>query len=142
MATDVQNPVERDVPSLMSGIVGDVQNLIKQQVQLTCSEIQTDLRKFREAAALLIPGVGMLIVCLVAVALTLAHLLHTLTAPAGTDPASIPLWGCYAIVAVVLAIGGGALVFLGVKRFDTVNPLNGPTAHALEEDMKWMSNPK
>jgi len=126
----------------MSGIVSDVQNLIKQQVQLTRAEITTDLRKVREAAALLIPGAGLLIVSLIALTLMLAHLLHTVTSPAGTDPASVPLWVCYLIVGVVLAVVGGVLVFLGKKQLDSVNPLTGPTAQALEEDMKWMSNPK
>jgi len=65
-----------------------------------------------------------------------------MTSPAGADPASVPLWGCFGLVGVALAISGGALIFAGMKRFDSVNPLTGPTAQALEEDMKWMNNPK
>jgi uncharacterized membrane protein len=126
----------------MGGIVSDVQTLFEQQVRLTRAEITTDLRKFREAGALFAPGAGVLVVSLVVLALMLAHLLHALTSPAGTDPASLPLWVCYAIVGVVLAIVGGALVFLGMKKLDSVNPLAGPTAQALEEDIQWMSKPK
>jgi heme A synthase len=126
----------------MSGIVSDVQRLIQQQVQLTRAEIKMDFGRLKEAAALLVPGVGVFTVSLISFALMLAHLLHTLTSPAGTDPASFPLWACFGVVGVLLAIAGGALVFAGKKKFDSVNPMTGPTAQALEEDVQWMSNPK
>lgn len=142
MATDVQNPTERDVPSLMSGIVGDVHALIQQQVQMTRAEINSDLRKLWEAAALFIPGVGVLLVSLIAFSLMLAHLLHALASPAGTDPASVPLWGCFGIVGTATAAVGVALAFLGQKKLETINPMAGPAAQALEENVKWMTNPK
>jgi len=142
MATDVQNSVEQNVPSLMSGIVSDVHDLIQQQVQLTRAEIKTDLRKLTEAAALALPGVGVLLVSLAVLALMLAHLLHTLTSPVGTDLASVPLWGCYGLVGLLLAVVGGALLFAGKSKLDSINPLTGQTAQSLEENIKWMSNPK
>jgi hypothetical protein len=126
----------------MGGIVNDVQALISQQVQMTRAEIKSDLRKLWEAGALFAPGVGLLVVSAIVLSLMLAHLLHALTAPAGTDPASLPLWACYGIVGVVLAVVGGALAFMGKKTLDSVNPMSGPTAQSLEENMKWMSNPK
>ena len=50
MATEVQNQSEQSVAALVGGIVGDVQDLIKQQLELTRKEIEADLRKTREAA--------------------------------------------------------------------------------------------
>jgi uncharacterized membrane protein YidH (DUF202 family) len=127
----------------MGGIVSDIQALIQQQVRLMRAEVAQDLHKFRRAVALLAPGVGVLVSSAFVLALMLAHLIHWLTTPAGMDDhASMPLWVCYLIVGVVLAIVGGVLVFLGKKQVDSVNPLSGPTAQTLEENIQWMSNPK
>jgi len=142
MATDIRNEAGGSVPSLMSGIVGDVEHLIQQQVQLTRAEIKADVGRLKESAALLVPGVGLIFVGVIALSWMLVYLLHALTSPAGTDPASVPLWGCFGIVGVLLAIGGTALLFAGKNKFDSVNPMTGPTAQALEEDVRWMKNPK
>jgi len=142
MATDVRNQAEESVPSLVTGIVGDVQHLISQQVQLARAEIKTDLNRLKEAAALLVPGAGLLLTALIVLSLMLVHLFHTLTAPAGTDPASVPLWVWHLIVGAVLAVGGGALCFAAKKQLDAVNPATGPTAQALQQNVQWMSNPK
>ncbi len=142
MATDVRSPAERDVPTLMGGIASDIQTLIQQQVRIMRAEVGADLRKFQRGTTLLAPGVGVCVLSGIVLALMLAHLLHWLTAPAGTDPASAPLWLCYLIVGVVLAVVGGVLVFLGKKQLDSVHPMTGPTAQTLEENIQWMSNPK
>ena len=68
------------------------------------------------APALLVPGVGLIFVGVLALSWMLVYLLHTLTSPAGTDPASVPLWGCFGIVGVLVAIGGAALLFAGKKN--------------------------
>jgi len=132
--------------SLVGGIVSDVQDLIKQQLELTKKEIEADLRKTRDAASLLFLGIGMALFGCFAVCLMLAHLIHQLTTPANLqalqDPAAIPLWGCYGIVAAILLIGGGALAFAGKKKFDSFNPLPDESAQALKENIEWIANKK
>jgi hypothetical protein len=126
----------------MGGIVSDIQTLIQQQVRIMRAEVGEDLRKFRQAVTYVAPGAGVLVLGAFVLALMFAHLIHWLTAPAGADPASVPLWLCYLIVGIALAIIGGALIFLGKKQIDSVNPMSGPTAQTLEENVRWMSNPK
>jgi len=142
MATDVENRSEPSLSSLVSGIVSDVQDLIKQQLQLTRREIEEDFRKTREAAALFCVGVGVTLLSAISFCLMFAHLLHWLTAPPGTDLARLPLWGCHAIVGAVLVIIGGALVSMGKQRMKSVDPVHNPATQALKENVQWMTNPK
>jgi len=144
MATEVQNRQDTaSVATLVSGIVTDVQDLIKQQLQLTRKEIEADFRKTREAASLLVAGLGVLFFGGFALCLMLAHLIHFLTTPVAVrDPASIPLWGCYGIVAVLFLVVGGGMAFAGKKKFDSFNPLPDESAQVLKENIEWIANKK
>jgi len=132
--------------SLVGGIVSDVQDLIKQQLELTRKEIEADLRKTRDAASLLFAGIGIALFGCFSFCLMLAHLIHLLTTPANLqavqDPAAIPLWGCYGIVTVVLLAAGGGLAFAGKKKFDSFNPLPDESAQVLKENIEWIANKK
>jgi len=147
MATEVQNPTDAgSMASLVSGIVTDVQDLIKQQLHLTRKEIEADFRKTREAASLLVLGVGVAFFGVFALCLMLAHLIHYQAIPAAdrlvNDPAAIPLWGCHGIVAAVFLTIGGGLAFAGKKKFDSFNPLPDESAQVLKENIEWIANKK
>jgi len=144
MATEVQHPPDQSITSLVGGIVSDVGDLVKQQLQLVRKEVEDDLRKTTEAASLLGFGLGVLFLSGIPLCLMLAHLLHWLTTPAGSglDPASIPLWGCYAIVGVALALIGLCLIVAGKKKIQTVHPLDNPATEALKENVQWLTTPK
>jgi hypothetical protein len=144
MATEVQNHTDTpSVASLVGGIVTDVQDLIKQQLQLTRKEIEADFRKTREAASVLVLGAGLFFLGCFSFCLMVAHLIHFLTYPAGvTDGAQIPLWGCHGIVAAVFFIVGGALAYAGKKKFDSFNPLPDESAQVLKENIEWIANKK
>jgi len=145
MATEVQNHTETNsVAALVSGIVTDVQDLIKQQLQLTRKEIEADFRKTREAASVLALGAGIVFFGGFAFCLMLAHLIHYLAIPAEyvRDTATIPLWGCYGIVAAVFLVAGGCIAYVGKKKFDSFNPLPDESAQVLKENIEWIANKK
>jgi len=145
MATEVQNHSEtQSVAALVGGIVTDVQDLIKQQLQLTRKEIEADFRKTREAALVLVLGIGLFFLGTFAFCLMLAHLIHFLAMPSGVvqDAATIPLWGCHGIVAAVFFVVGGGLAFAGKKKFDSFNPLPEESAQVLKENIEWIANKK
>jgi len=143
MATEVQTrPSDQSVTSLVGGIVSDVQDLVKQQMHLMRREIEEDIRKTTAAAALWVAGLGVLFLGAIALCLMLAHLLHWLTAPPGFDQATLPLWGCHAIVGVVLVIIGLCLVGAGKKAIASVHPLDNPATEALKENVQWLTTPK
>jgi hypothetical protein len=142
MASDVHTQSEPGLASLVKGIVSDVGELIKQQFQFAHAEVKSDLRKTGQASVLL--GVGLVVALLGLVVLCFmpVHLLHWATSPEGTDPAAIPLWGCYGIVGAAVMLIGGALAFAGKKRFDSFNPLPDETVKAIQENLQWTTNSK
>jgi hypothetical protein len=106
MATQVPTSSEPGFAHLLRGIANDMGDLVKQQIQFARAEIKEDLRKSKEACVLLALGAGSALAGVLFLGLMLVHLLHWLTAPAHTDPSSLPLWGCHAIVAGVFTITG------------------------------------
>jgi hypothetical protein len=142
MATEVQNYPEQSATSLVTGIVGDLQDLIKQQLALTRKEIEADLRKTRQAASLLVAGLLTLVPAAFTLCLMLAHLLYYLTAsPVGSNDVNpLPLWACYGIVTAVLTAVGGVMAFAGKKKFDSFNPLPDESTQVLKENVEWIAN--
>jgi hypothetical protein len=127
VATATENHTDQSMSSLVAGIVGDIQDLLKQQIALTRREITDDLRKSKQAAGLLTIGGSLLFLSTIMLSLTAVYLLHWLSSPAGSDPASVPLWGCYAIVGAVFLALGVPMIVAGKKEFDSVHLLATPT---------------
>lgn len=137
MANEVQTGAEQpSLTSLVSGIVQDVQDLIKQQLSFTQREIQEDLRRSKEAVIPLLVGLGVILMGVGLLSVMLVHLLHW------TTDGRLPLWGCYAIVGVLLAAAGGVLFFVGKKQFESFNPLPDKSVEALKENVQWLTHPK
>jgi len=106
-------------------------------------EVEEDFRKSCIAASLMIVGAVVSAIGLFMLTFTLVHLLHWLTTPVPLrDPASIPLWGCYAIVTGLFVAVGGGMVFAGVKKFQSFNPLPDESAKALKDNVNWLVSQK
>jgi len=142
MATEVQNRSEPSLSSLVSGIVSDVQDLVKQQLQLTRQEIEDDLRKARDAAWLFAVGVGVCFLGAISLCLMLAHLLHWLTAAHAIDSAAFPLWACHGVVGATLVVIGGCLAGAGRQKMNSVHPTQNQATEALKENVQWLTTPK
>jgi hypothetical protein len=127
---------------LLRGIINDVGDLIRQEIRFARTEIKSDAQKLLRAGAVLAFGVGTAALGVVLVAFMLVHLVHWLSSPAGTDPAGIPLWASYGIVAAVFLAIGSAMVFMGAKGFQNVNPLPDETAKNVKENVEWIMNSK
>lgn len=133
MTTVLENHTEESVTSLVSGIVDDFRDLVKHEIHLAREEVTTDLRKTREAGILLGIGAFVLLLASVAFVLMLANLLHTATSPSGSDPASIPMWACYGIVALLLGSFGGLVAWLGQKKFASIHLVDKQLNHLAKE---------
>src|SRR5688572_8811191 len=125
IAIDVQSPPERSIITLVGGIIADAQKLIQQQFTMFRQEIRADFRKTKEAALSLAVGVSISLAGSVLLLLMLPLLLHW-AVPA------LPLWACFGIVGGVLAALGGVLVSVGVKQFQSFNPLPDQSLEAFE----------
>lgn len=132
------NSSDFSATTLISGILNDFQDLLRQQFALIKAECLADWRKTKEAGLLM----GVSIVPLASGAMFLGfmfvHLLHWATMPAGADPANLPLWACFGIVGLVLVGVGGVLLVMGVKNLQSMNPLNGESVQAMEENVHWL----
>src|SRR5438309_2156387 len=101
---------EPSVTSLLSGIVTDAQELIKQQLLLFKHELKDDVTRTKEALPMLGAGAALAMTTLLLLGVTLSLLLYWLVNPApGTGPEHLPLWGCFAIFTVVFGVVGCAL---------------------------------
>jgi hypothetical protein len=131
---------EFSATKLVSGILNDFQDLARQQFALIKAECLSDWQKTKEVGLILclslVPAVGGTIL----LAFMFAHLLHWLTMPVGSDPASIPLWACYGITGAILMGIGAALFVVGMRKLQSLNPLLGESAKALEENVHWLKS--
>jgi len=142
MESTVSTSSEPSVSRLVKGIVDDIGDLIKHQFQLSKKEVQTDLRKSKEAVVVLAIGAGALFLGILFTGFMAVHLLHWLTDPSGSDPASLPLWSCYAIVCALCFGSGTALILAGKKKFESFNPLPDQTVETVKENVQWITNSK
>jgi len=143
MANEVHAPPEEaGMTGLLRGIINDIGDLIRQEIRFARSELKSDARKMLRAGVALALGAGVAGLGVILVAFMLVHLIHALSLPAGTAEPGIPLWGCFGIVAAVFLAIGSAMVFLGVKGFQNVNPLPDETAQNVKENVEWIMNSK
>ncbi len=119
MSTGLDSPPEQSTASLLTGILGDLQQLVEQQLRLARREILDDLRERGIAVSLLAVGVSVIFLDAIVGCLTFAHLLHWIASPATTDPASLPLWGCYGVTSIVLTLLGCVLIQSGKNKLAT-----------------------
>jgi hypothetical protein len=134
MANDLQSPPDQqNLSALLSGIIGDAQELIRQQLTLFRTEVREDFRKTREAAWPMAIGLWLGLVGSILLAATLALALVA---------AGLPEWAGFAIVGGALFLGGAGLVYAGKKKLDSFNPLPDKSAEALKENVEWLTKPK
>ena len=130
------------VTSLLSGIVNDAQELIKQQLQLFKHELKDDMKRAQEALPSLGVGVTVALAAVFLLGLTIAHLLYWGFNPApGAGPEHFPLWACYAIVTVVFGAVGCALLYFAKKNLESL-PMSHQAAEATKENVEWLTKPK
>jgi uncharacterized membrane protein YbhN (UPF0104 family) len=135
MATNVQSGSDVSVTALVTGIVGDAQELMKQQFALFKAEVKEDVRKTGEATASLVIGLTATLVGSIVLCFAVAHLLHW----AWPD---VNLWVWYAAVGGVVTAVGAGLAFAAYQKFRSFNPLPDETAQALKENLEWKTKPR
>src|SRR5438132_10908107 len=99
MATDLHPDQSASVTTLVSGIVHDAQELMKQQFELLKAEVRDDFRKVRDASEMLGAGAGLALMGGILLTLMLVYLLAWLIP-------EMPLWVAFGIVGLVFVVGG------------------------------------
>jgi len=129
-----QTGSEPTATSLLSGIVTDAQELIKQQLQLFKHELKDDMKRAQEGLPALGLGASIAVAAIFLLGITLANLLSWLIP-------SLPLWGSYAIVTVVFGVAGCALLYFAKKNLESL-PMSREAMKATEENVEWLTKPK
>jgi len=125
---------ERDgsVSQLISGIVGDAQVLVRQEIALARQEISEEISNAKQASIKLGIAGGVLaiggLLLIFALAQALADLLNW------------PTWAGYALVGVVLAIVGYFLLTAAQKQIKDVRPIPEQTVETLKENVEWIKD--
>jgi hypothetical protein len=135
MATETVSPPDgQTVTGLVSGIVADAQELIKQQVALVRAEIKADFQRTVRALIMLAAGALAAIPAIFLVCNMFVFMLHEL--------AGLPVWASYGIVGGLFIVLSAAFIGVGIQRFRSFNPLPEQSVEAFKENVRWMTNPK
>lgn len=133
-ATELTPSPGPTVTELVSGIVGDVQRLARQQMDMLKAEVREDIEKSKQALVLGGLGVALLTVGGVALVFALVYLLR--------DKAGLPEWGAWLTCAGVCLAAGAVLGVLAKNLFQSFNPLPDKTFTALQENLTWQTQPQ
>jgi hypothetical protein len=124
------SPREPTVTQLLTGLMQDAQQLLRQEVTLAIHELRMELRTTRRAGISLGIGIGLAAVGGWLLILMLVHLLHALTA--------LPLWACYGIVGGLGAGVGVVLLVLGTQTLAQLHLVPQDTVDTMKENVQWL----
>jgi hypothetical protein len=125
-------PAEPSVTHLVSGIVGDLQDLVRHQVALFKAELSSDLRKSRQVAVMMSVGIAVLSVGGLVLAFTVVHWLQLAT--------GWHLSTCEAVVGGVLTVVGVALLLAGKSKLESFSLIPDQSIQALKETVECVTN--
>ena len=121
---------EPSVASLLSGIIGDAQTLVRQEITLARQEIREEISAAKDAGISLGSAGVVLIIGGLLLVLALAQGL--------ADLLNWPVWAGYGIVGIVLAIVGVILLTSARKRVQAIRPIPEQTVETLKENVAWI----
>lgn len=121
---------EPTIKQLMSGLVSDAVELLRQELALAKHEISEEVHKTKVALISLGVGIG---IAAIGGLLLIVMLVHVLNALAG-----LPLWACYGIVGGLLAIVGLVLIGRGKSKMSHVGMVPHQTVETMRENVRWI----
>lgn len=121
MPGEIEETIPPTARELMGGIMADLHRLVDQQFHLTWLQIEEDSRLLKTACGILAAGFAVLSFGTLTGCFMLVHLLHWLTSPVNSDPSTLPLWACHALVALMLTVIGIALTLIGRSQLRSVH---------------------
>jgi protein-S-isoprenylcysteine O-methyltransferase Ste14 len=132
MATERERESEPSVATLLSGIVADAQELVRQEIALARQEVREEINTAKDAGIKLGIAGAVLAIGGLLLVLTLAQAL--------ADLFNWPAWAGYGLVGVVLAIVGYFLLSAAQKRLKEVHPVPEKTVETLKENVEWLKD--
>jgi len=128
-----------NVGALVKGIVTDLETLAQQHIRLLKQDLKEDFRKIREGTFSLGIGLGVGLVGALLLGMALAELVLLLFPE---EVRQSYRWAAYGIVGILITGAGAALLYRGQEEVREAAPIADKTLKELEEDAKWLNNPK
>lgn len=122
---------EPSVAVLLSGIVNDAKNLLKQEVTMFKLEARDELHKAKSAAVTLGIGIGIVTAGGMLLSVMLVQVLAVST--------ELSLWGCYGLVGSGLVILGSVLLAVGKHKVERLNVVPQQTLETMKETAQWFT---
>jgi Flp pilus assembly protein TadB len=135
MANQLETHDEPSVTSLVTGIIQDAQQLMKQQLTLFGHELRRDIDKAKDGAGKLAAGAVVSLVGGLLLAIMLALLLDVLV------PA-LNWWGGFGIVGVVVLVVGVVLLLQARRQLEEVQQPVEETVTSIKENVEWKTRAK
>ena len=130
MATERE--YDASVSALLSGIVGDAQDLVRKEIALARQEIREEIAAAKDAASALAIASAVLAIgglfLLVTVALGLADLLDW------------PTWAGFGIVGLAFGIVGAIMLSSARQRIKQISPVPERTVETMKENIEWIKD--
>jgi len=130
MATERE--YDASLSALLSGIVGDAQELVRKEIALARQEVREEISAAKDAGiALATAGVVLAIgglFLLVTLALGLADLFDW------------PSWAGFGLVGLVSAIVGAVMLSSARHRLQQVHPIPERTVETMKENIEWIKD--
>lgn len=133
MFNSLREELETTVTPLLRDIIDDARTLMQQEAQLVRAEVREEASRMRQGFTLIIAGGVLLVISMALCALMAVQLIST-------EWFSVPLWMSFGIVAVVVALTGGVLSYIGGKKLEAIRESSERSMRALQEGMKWMQH--
>lgn len=121
---------EPTLAQLVSELVSDAKQLLRQEVALAKHEIQEEVRKTKIAVVSLGTGIAIAALGGLLLIIMLVHLLNALT--------DLPLWACYGIVGGMCALVGVVLLYTGKKQMARIDMVPQQTVETMRENVRWI----
>lgn len=118
----------RSFAELVSGVVENLQNIVRFEVQLAKTELQEEAKTAGKGVAMLAAGA---LIGFFAIGLFLLTAVWALAT-------QIDRWLAALIVGVVVAVVAGILAMVGKKRLDEFSPKPEQTIESVKEDIEWV----
>lgn len=126
--------------TLVSGIIGDAQQLIRDEMALARRELKEEIIKARTAAIFFAGAAGAGLLGAILFSFFLVTLLHW--ASGGTDTAAVPLWAWFLIWSFVFFVFGGGLGAFAYGRLKEIHLVPRQTMETMKENVQWIKNQK
>ena len=122
---------ERSVSDVLQDILHNVQDIFRSEVRLAKAEIRQKATRTAAAALWITIGVVGLLSAWMVLLWTAVYALAT----------TLPIWAATLVVAISMAIIGGAVFTAGLRRFSRLTPMPERTLESLQENLAWMKQP-